>query len=62
MAKKKRSASVSAIQREIAEYEKTHGKMKKAKAAIGERRGVKTRIKVLKHARRLLIDFFGDGN
>jgi hypothetical protein len=36
--------------------------MKKAKAAVGERRGVKTRIKVLKHAQRLLVDFFGDSN
>jgi hypothetical protein len=62
MAKKKKKVSpaVAAIRKEIAQYEKLKRAAPKGIAGATERKRHGTRVKVLRYAANLLIDFFGD--
>ena len=62
MAKKKKKVSpaVAAIRREIAQYEKRKKAAPQGIAGSMERKKHARRVKVLRYAANLLIDFFGD--
>ncbi len=58
MARRKSSATVSVIKREIAAFQAQHKRLGPAKAAQRDRKDIALKIKLLKSCQRLLTDFF----
>jgi hypothetical protein len=59
MAKKQRSSSVSAIKKEIKQFQ-AKTKQYKGRENVAERQKVQMKIRLLRSVQRLLDDFFGD--